>query len=146
MSTKEEDKKATEMADTVSPATNGHIAERMSSCAACGKSGEKGQLKTCTACRSVKYCNVDCQRNHRKAHYKECNRIGKELKGRHEDDVDDDLFKLPPPKRECPICLLPLPNAYDYIHYLPCLYIYNIQNSAFTTKYGLCSLFIKRKV
>lgn len=40
-------------------------------CASCGKSDGHG-LKQCTACYSVWYCNVTCQRNHRKAHKRKC--------------------------------------------------------------------------
>ena len=39
-------------------------------CAACGKRGEK--LKKCTGCYLVRYCNVDCQKKHRKLHRKDC--------------------------------------------------------------------------
>ena len=99
--------------------------EDMLRCASCGKSEDAkgiGKLKTCTACKSVKYCSVDCQRNHRKVHKKECKRIEKEvLEGKQydlskvattldnaNDGEDDDLFN-PPPKDECPLCFLSLP-------------------------------------
>ncbi len=45
----------------------------MSSCACCGKTeGDGIQLRTCTACKSVRYCGVTCQRNHRPKHKKTC--------------------------------------------------------------------------
>lgn len=89
-------------------------------CAACGKTG--GPLKTCTACRSVRYCGVDCQLSHRPEHRKECKRIAQELKlttllrrmqvSEHfppQIDMNDaDSFKTPP-KPDCAICMLPLP-------------------------------------
>ncbi len=39
-------------------------------CAACGKSSPN--LRKCAPCKSVWYCDVSCQRDHRKAHKKEC--------------------------------------------------------------------------
>ena len=74
-------------------------------CSNCGKGGEGDndiQLKTCTACKMVKYCSRECQIAHRPQHKKECKKRVKEL---HEEA----LFKQPPPKEECPICFLPLP-------------------------------------
>ena len=43
------------------------------SCAACGES--PGNLKRCTGCSSVWYCNETCQKVHRESHKKECKRI-----------------------------------------------------------------------
>ena len=34
----------------------------MSKCAGCGKAGD--DLKACTSCRLVKYCDATCQRAH----------------------------------------------------------------------------------
>jgi len=70
-------------------------------CAACGKEGD--DLKACTACHMVKYCNRDCQISHRKQHKKECKKRAAEL-------YDEKLFKEVEPE-ECPICMLPLPSA-----------------------------------
>lgn len=53
-------------------------------CAACGKCSDC--LKKCTACKSVRYCDVACQRAHRKAHRKECKKREKELKEQHAAD------------------------------------------------------------
>ena len=78
------------------------------SCASCGKTG--GNLKRCTACRSVWYCGVTCQIDHRKAHKKECKRIKKEL----------ELWKPHPPTEECPVCLVPLPSGDDKATYWTC--------------------------
>ena len=37
----------------------------MSTCANCGKGEEDAnKLKTCNACKMVKYCNSSCQREH----------------------------------------------------------------------------------
>ncbi|EJK44165.1 hypothetical protein THAOC_37324, partial [Thalassiosira oceanica] len=50
-------------------------------CANCGKHGsDTVKLKNCTACRLVKYCGVDCQRDHRKQHKKTCKQRAAELK------------------------------------------------------------------
>lgn len=56
------------------------------SCASCGKTG--ADLKRCTACKRVWYCNVTCQRKHRKDHRDECKRIekGGAFVGRTDDD------------------------------------------------------------
>ena len=73
-------------------------------CAACGKGEESGDinLKSCVACKMVKYCNRDCQIAHRPQHKKACKKRAAGL-------YDEKLFKEPPPPEECPICMLPLP-------------------------------------
>jgi TPR repeat protein len=73
-------------------------------CADCGKEEGGGvSLKACKSCMLVKYCNAKCQRNHWATHKKECKQRAAELH-------DKALFKDPPPKEECPICFLPMPN------------------------------------
>ena len=74
-------------------------------CAACGKGEEEGgeALKTCISCKMAKYCNRECQLKHRPQHKKACKQRAAEL---HEIA----LFREPPPNRECPICLLPMPH------------------------------------
>jgi TPR repeat protein len=72
-------------------------------CANCGKSEESsGDLKACTACKMVKYCNRDCQIAHRSQHKKACKKRAAELH-------DAELFKVPPPPEDCPICMQPPP-------------------------------------
>ena len=72
-------------------------------CANCGKGEESSvDLKSCTACKLVKYCNRDCQIAHRPQHKKVCRKRATEI-------YDEQLFKEPPPRKECPICMLPLP-------------------------------------
>ena len=61
-----------------------------------------GDLKACTACKLVKYCNRECQIAHRPQHKKACKKRAAELH-------DTALFKKPPPPEECPICMLSLP-------------------------------------
>ena len=74
-------------------------------CANCGKGEESvsGDLKACTACKMVKYCNRDCQIAHRTQHKKACKKRAAELR-------DVKLFKQPPPNEDCPICMLLLPS------------------------------------
>ena len=44
-------------------------AEAMMCCANCGKAEvDEIKLKFCTACKLVKYCSVDCQKNHQSKH------------------------------------------------------------------------------
>ena len=74
----------------------------MATCANCGKGEEIcGDLKACTACKLVKYCNRNCQIAHRPQHKKACKRRAAELH-------DEQLFKEHP-RDECPICMLHLP-------------------------------------
>ena len=78
--------------------------DSMLMCANCGKGEEcSNSLKSCTACKMVKYCNRDCQIAHRPQHKKACKKRAAELH-------DEKLFKEPPPREECPICMLPLPH------------------------------------
>mmetsp|Transcript_8934 Transcript_8934/g.15178 ORF Transcript_8934/g.15178 Transcript_8934/m.15178 type:complete len:93 (-) Transcript_8934:217-495(-) len=58
-------------------------------CAACGIAGADDiKLKKCTACKSVRYCGVKCQKEHRPKHKKECKNRAAELR-------DEILFKQP---------------------------------------------------
>ena len=42
-------------------------------CAACGKGADDDiKLKQCSACKLVAYCNVTCQKAHRKKHKDDC--------------------------------------------------------------------------
>ena len=71
-------------------------------CANCGKGEESsGDLKACTACKMVKYCNRNCQIAHRPQHKKACKKRAAEL-------YDAALFEEHAPE-ECPICMLPPP-------------------------------------
>ena len=73
-------------------------------CANCGKGEESsGDLKACTACKLVKYCNRECQIAHRPQHKKACKKRAAEIH-------DERIFKEHP-REECPICMLPLPVA-----------------------------------
>jgi tetratricopeptide (TPR) repeat protein len=72
-------------------------------CASCGIAAVDITLKKC-ACGLVKYCSVDCQKNHRPQHKKLCRKRLAEIR-------DRDLLKQPDGSHlgECPICFLPLP-------------------------------------
>ena len=83
-------------------------------CANCGKGEENsGDLKACTACEMVKYCNRDCQIAHRPHHKKTCKKRAAELH-------DKALFKQPPPNEDCPICMLPLSSLESGKRYKSC--------------------------
>ena len=76
----------------------------LSTCANCGKGEEAaGDLKACTACKMVKYCNRECQIEHRPQHKKECKKRAAVLQ-------DIKLFKQPL-LEDCPICMIPLPSS-----------------------------------
>ena len=83
----------------------------VSICANCGKEGSN--LKSCTACKLVKYCNRECQIAHRPQHKKECRKRAVELQ-------DEKLFKQPPPKEDCPICFERLPTLHSGSTYKSC--------------------------
>lgn len=74
-------------------------------CASCGKAAvDDIKLKKC-ACNLVRYCNLDCQKNHRPHHKKACKKKLAEIR-------DDKLFTQPEESHlgECSICCLPLPH------------------------------------
>jgi tetratricopeptide (TPR) repeat protein len=84
-------------------------------CAACGTAAvDDVTLKKC-ACNLVKYCSVDCQKNHRSRHKKACK---KRLAEMH----DKQLFEQPDISHmgECPICCLPLSIDPRKSNLMPC--------------------------
>jgi len=86
----------------------------ISLCANCGKGEEESvKLKSCTACKLVKYCSRECQIAHRPQHKKECRKRAAELH-------DEKLFKQPPPKEDCPICFVQLPSLATGQRYKTC--------------------------
>ena len=88
--------------------------DNISLCANCGKGEESaGDLKACTACKMIKYCNRDCQIAHRPQHKKACKKRAAELH-------DQKLFKQPPPAEDCPICMLLLPSMVTGSKYRAC--------------------------
>ena len=84
----------------------------ISVCANCGK--EDNNLKSCTACKMVKYCNRECQIAHRPMHKKECRRLAAELH-------DEKLFKQPPSLHgDCPICFMRIPTLITGKKHMTC--------------------------
>jgi len=107
----------------------------ISKCAACGKGGDN--LKVCTSCEQVSYCNAKCRNSHRSKHKKECKQYAAKIReknaalraeadaidtkiGKIIDSISDNLGKMstisdeelfadPPPKEDCAICFLPMP-------------------------------------
>jgi tetratricopeptide (TPR) repeat protein len=85
-------------------------------CAACGTPEcDDITLKTCTACKSVRYCGVECQKNHRPQHKRKCKKRAAELR-------DELLFKQPESTHlgDCPICMIPLPLDPENSAFLSC--------------------------
>jgi len=73
-------------------------------CAACGIAEiDNIVLNECNHCKSVRYCGVKCQKEHRPWHKEECKKRAAELR-------DELLFKQPESScyGDCPICCLPL--------------------------------------
>src|SRR6056300_1678752 len=84
-------------------------------CASCGTAAVGDvKLKKC-ACDLVKYCTVDCQKNHRPQHKKICKKTVEELR-------DKDLFEQSKSRHmgDCPICCLPLPIDSQNSTLMPC--------------------------
>ena len=82
-------------------------------CASCGKEGNSDDMNTCNKCKMVKYCNAACKKKHRKKHKKACEKRVAELH-------DEQLFKDPPPREECPICMLPLLHERYASNFMTC--------------------------
>jgi len=84
-------------------------------CASCGIAAlDNVKLKKC-ACKLVKYCSVDCQKNHRSQHKKECKKRLAEIR-------DDNLFKQSEIScfGECPLCCLPMPIMEEKMILMAC--------------------------
>ena len=95
---------------------NVEIDTMMLCCASCGiGENDEIKLKTCTACKSVRYCSVKCQKDHRPKHKNECKKRAAELR-------DKILFKQPESRDlgDCPICCIPLPIESQKSTLKPC--------------------------
>ena len=85
-------------------------------CSSCGVAeGNSVKLNECTACMFVRYCSVECEKQHILKHSKVCKKpaiLRDELL----------LFKQPESSHEgdCPICCLPLPLDLDKFSMMPC--------------------------
>lgn len=83
-------------------------------CAACGKEeSEDNNLKACTACNLVKYCNRDCQVSHRPQHKSTC-------KKRAATAVYDQALFKESPVEHCPLCMLPMQRESGIAIFYPC--------------------------
>jgi len=73
------------------------------------------KLKKCTACNSVRYCGLECQKNHRPKHKKACKKRAAELR-------DELLFRQPEGTHlgDCPICMMPMPLDPEYSMMMMC--------------------------
>ena len=102
----------------------------VSVCANCGKEGNDVN-NICNKCKMVKYCNAACKKKHRLKHKKECevhciHAAERAAKLRDEElrfaaeKHDEELFKQPPPKEDCPICLITLPSFHTGVKYVSC--------------------------
>eukprot|EP00984_Skeletonema_dohrnii_P018056 scaffold8343_cov94-Skeletonema_dohrnii-CCMP3373.AAC.4 len=85
----------------------------MCRCASCGATeADDIKLKTCTGCKSVRYCSIKCQKEHRSQHKRACKKKAAELR-------DEILFRQTE-STDCPICLLPLPLDPDKLAMISC--------------------------
>jgi len=78
--------------------------DKMMFCASCGiPEVDDVKLKDCSACKLVRYCGVQCQKEHRPQHKRACKQRAAELR-------EEILFKQPESSHmgDCPICCLPL--------------------------------------
>ena len=99
--------------DTITEGIKSVSMRDVSTCASCGKEGNSHDMNTCNKCKMVKYCNAACKKKHRSKHKKACERRVAELH-------DEQLFKDPPPREECPICLLTMPHKTNTSVFMPC--------------------------
>ena len=97
----------------------------LTTCANCGKEGNC--LNICNKCKVTTYCNAACKKKHRSKHKEACEKRIAELteqqlerKKRAAELHDEKLFKQPPPKEDCPICMLPLPSLHTGSKYSAC--------------------------
>jgi len=105
-------------------------------CAGCGKdqfdlrrenssSENKSSLKRCTACYSVRYCGVPCQKSHRKAHKKECKATANKRRdfnaALNSIGLNEDNDATPPPSPpDCDLCMYRMPPGAQQTKYFAC--------------------------
>jgi len=85
----------------------------VSVCANCGKEGANN---ICNKCKQVKYCNAVCKKVHKKKHKKDCEEHIRLVAEKR----DEELFKQPPPRDDCPICFLLVPLRSTGSKYYAC--------------------------
>eukprot|EP00984_Skeletonema_dohrnii_P023266 scaffold12347_cov100-Skeletonema_dohrnii-CCMP3373.AAC.6 len=107
--------------------SEGNVEVETLCCASCGVAEVDDKLKKCTACKSVRYCGVKCQRDHRPKHKRACKKRAAELR-------DELLFKQPESTHlgDCPICMIPMPldSAKSFLSSCCCKVICNSCNYA----------------
>jgi len=91
----------------------------VSVCANCGKEGEDVN-NICNKCKQVTYCNATCKKKHRHKHKKDCEEHLRLAAQRAAELHDEELFKQPPPKEDCPLCFLQLPSLIKGCRYQSC--------------------------
>jgi len=107
----------------------------LSKCAACGKGGDN--LKVCTSCEQVSYCNAKCRNAHRSKHKKECRQYAAEKRNKNaairaEVDAisekfsqieisDEELFAKPPPKEDVQFVCCKFLLLLDCVRYIQCI-------------------------
>ena len=103
-----------------------HNSDNVSVCANCGKEGSDVNNR-CNKCKMVKYCNAACKKKHRHKHKKECEEHLKQVADKRSEELrlaaekhDEELFKQPPPKEDCPICFLLMPTLHTGERYKSC--------------------------
>jgi hypothetical protein len=92
------------------------VADDMMCCASCGNTERDDiKLKKCTACKSVRYCSDQCQKEHKAQHKRDCKKRVAELR-------DEILFTQPESTHEgyCPICFVPLSLDPKYSSVMTC--------------------------
>ena len=95
--------------------------------ALCANCGKEGANNTCNKCKVATYCNAVCKKVHKKKHKKECEEHIRLAAEKHNEELritvelhDKELFKLPPPKEDCPICFICLPSLASGRVYTAC--------------------------
>ena len=95
--------------------TAGNEDNDTSACANCGKEGSDIN-NICNKCKQVKYCNAACKKKHKKKHKKDCEEYIRLAAEKH----DEELFKQPPQREDCPICFVRLPTFDEGRRYKTC--------------------------
>ena len=98
----------------------------VSTCANCGNY-DVSNPNVCNKCKAATYCNAACKKRHRSKHKEACERRVAEL---HEEELErerraaelhnEKLFKQPPPREDCPICMILLPSLDAGSRYRSC--------------------------
>ena len=91
----------------------------ISVCVNCGKEGDNIN-NICNKCKKATYCNATCKKKHRSKHKKQCEEHLRLAAQRAAELHDEELFKQPPPKEDCPICFVRLPTLDAGWTYMPC--------------------------